>query len=621
MYVVGTAGHVDHGKSALVKALTGIDPDRLREEQERGMTIDLGFAWLRLPDGEQVSIVDVPGHERFIKNMLAGVGGIDLALLVIAADEGVMPQTREHLAILDLLQVKRGLLVVTKADLVEEEWLALVGEEVREAVKGTVLAEAPLLVCSAYTGQGLPELVNAIQEALAQTPPKRDLGRPRLPIDRVFTISGFGTVVTGTLIDGTLAVGQEIVVLPGSVHSRLRSLQIHRNRVEAAPAGARVAANLVAVATDDLSRGQVVTLPGWLQPTIALDVRLRVLPDWPHPLEHNSVLLFHTGTAEVQARLRLLDHETLEPGGEGWAQLRLDSPVALAKGDFFILRSPIGTLGGGQVVEPHAPRHRRFHPTTLTRLESLLDSDLEAVLRSTVEQREPVTVRELALRSHLRLEQVQPVLAQVVAAGDLIALGGSPAAPGTLLFTRQGWEVATKQALDAVEAYHKAYPLRPGLPREELKSRLRLPPVAFGPALERWLAEGTLVEAGSAVRLPGHLASLTPSQEAKAAAFLARLEASPFAPPTDQQLEPELLAYLLHSGRAVRVGEDVIFPATTYQEAVARIRSALEEQGTITVAQVRDLFGSSRKYALALLEHLDEIKVTRRIGDERRLNR
>ena len=622
MYVIGTAGHVDHGKSALVKALTGIDPDRLREERERGMTIDLGFAWLRLPNGEQVSIVDVPGHERFIKNMLAGVGGIDLALLVVAADEGVMPQTREHLAILDLLQVKRGLLVVTNADLVEEEWLALVAEEVREAVAGTVLEGARLVVCSAYTGRGLPELVDAIQASLADLPAKRDLDRPRLPIDRVFTISGFGTVVTGTLIDGALSAGQEVVVVPGGLRSRLRSLQIHRSRVEQAPPGARLAANLVGLATEDLARGQVVTTPGWLQPTTALDARLRLLADWPHPVAHNSVLLFHSGTAEVQARLRLLDCEELRPGEQGWGQLRLDAPVAVAKGDLFILRAPTGTLGGGQVVDPHAARHRRFHPATVASLEQLLDGDLESVLRSTVEQREPVTVRDLALRSHLRFEQVLPVLADLIAAGDLAPLGGRLDEPATWLFSRGRWHALTDQAVEAVAAYHRAYPLRPGLPREELRSRLRsLPTPAFAPALERWLFEGSLAEAGSALRLPDHRAALTADQEVKAAAFLARLGASPFAPPTDHALEPELLAYLLHSGRAVRVAEDIIFPATSYQEAVTRIRTALEAQGSITVAQVRDLFGSSRKYALALLEHLDELKVTRRVGDERRLNR
>src|SRR5690242_14053706 len=332
MSCIGTAGHVDHGKSTLVKALTGIDPDRLREERERAMTIDLGFAWLQLPGGPEVSIVDVPGHERFIKNMLAGVGGIDAALLVIAADEGPMPQTAEHLNILHLLGVERGLVVLTKRDLVDRDWLDLVQEEVRDRLAGTTLAGAPLVAVSARTGAGLPELKTAIATLLAGTTPRLDKGRPRLPIDRVFSVAGFGTVVTGTLNDGSLHIGQEVEVVPGELHSRVRGLQSHKHKTETAAPGGRVAVNLGGLAVEDLRRGQVVTTPGWLQPTVRIDARLHLLADAPKPLAQNALLDFFAGAAESSCRVTLLDTEKLEPGHAGWVTLRLAEPVAVVKG-------------------------------------------------------------------------------------------------------------------------------------------------------------------------------------------------------------------------------------------------------------------------------------------------
>src|SRR5919201_1774033 len=369
MRVIGTAGHVDHGKSSLIQALTGIDPDRLQEEKARGMTIDLGFAWLRLPNGVEVSIVDVPGHERFIHNMLAGVGGIDIALLVIAADEGVMPQTREHAAILDLLGISNGVVALTKCDLVEQDWLDLVQADVEEFLQQTTLAGAPIVPCSATTGDGLDHLREVLQELLARERSRPNTGRPRLPIDRVFTVAGFGTVVTGTLVDGELRIGQEVEVQPGRLRARVRGLQSHKKKVEVAPAGTRTAVNLGGVAVEDLQRGQVLAAPGALQPTRALDARLRTIRD-AHPVRHNAEVTFHTGAAETPARLILLEHDQLQPGQEAWAQLRLQDAVALAKGDLFIIRlpSPSMTIGGGSVVEPHARRHRPPQPTVLDRL-------------------------------------------------------------------------------------------------------------------------------------------------------------------------------------------------------------------------------------------------------------
>ena len=355
MYVIGTAGHVDHGKSTIVQALTGIDPDRLQEEKERGLTIDLGFAWLRLPGGNEVSIVDVPGHERFVNNMLAGVGGIDLALLVVAADESVMPQTREHLAILDLLNIRRGLVALTKKDLVDDDWLALVTADVEEVLKGTTLEGVQVVPVSGKTGEGLPELVSAIEALLQETETRQDLGRPRLPIDRSFTMSGFGTIVTGTLIDGGLNVGQQVALVPAGRTSRVRGLQTHRQKLEQASPGRRVAANLTGIAHEDISRGDVLTTSGWLKPTTAVDVHLKVIADAPRPIRHNMFATVHTGSSETVARVRLLEKQVAEPGESTWAQLKLDRPVAVVKGDYFVVRSNQTTLGGGNVVDPHAP--------------------------------------------------------------------------------------------------------------------------------------------------------------------------------------------------------------------------------------------------------------------------
>ncbi len=314
MFVLGTAGHIDHGKSLLVKALTGIDPDRLREEKERGMTIELGFAWLKLPGGREVGIVDVPGHERFVKNMLAGVGGIDLALLIVAANEGVMPQTREHLAILDLIGVKRGIAVITKKDLVDEELLTLVRMEVEELIATTTIAGAPVVAVSAVTGEGLPELLAAIDKMLDKTEPRPDLGRPRLPVDRIFTMVGSGTVVTGTLIDGTLSVGQEVEIVPSGLKSRIRGLQTHKSKITSASPGSRVAANLVGVNTSELERGDVVTRPGWLKPTKLVTVKLKLISYLQRPLPHGASVSFHTLAAETMAKVRLLEGDELRPG-------------------------------------------------------------------------------------------------------------------------------------------------------------------------------------------------------------------------------------------------------------------------------------------------------------------
>jgi selenocysteine-specific elongation factor len=615
MFVLGTAGHVDHGKSALVQALTGIDPDRLREEKERGMTIDLGFAWLKLPSGREVSIVDVPGHERFIKNMLAGVGGIDLALLVVAADEGVMPQTREHLAILDLLRVQRGVVVVTKKDLVDAELLELVVMEVKEVIEPTTLAQAPIVTVSAVTGEGLPDLVATIDHLLDSTPLKRDIGRPRLPIDRVFTMTGFGTVVTGTLIDGQLSVGQEVEIAPHGLRSRLRGLQTHKTKVEVVGPGRRVAANLSGVATTQLARGDVLTNPGWLVSTAAADAKVRLLPNLGHPLKHNTTVTFHSNALEVETKTRLLDKEVLKPGESGWAQFALARPVALVKGDLFIIRSSKDTLGGGEIVDAHPKRHRRFHDGTIKGLAAREKGSSEETVLAILEAKEPVALEELWHQSSLSRREAEEVVKSLASGGKLVLLGDK--GPQTSLFSATGWHRLADKVKQVVGDHHRRFPLRRGLPKEELRSRLGISLQSFPAALRQLVRDGALVEEEKAVRLPSYHVQLNKEQKTAVDAYLKALSQSPYSPSSETGIDPELLDYLMEQRQVVKLAGNVIFTASAYDEMVQRVINHIKANDKITVAEVRDLFHTSRKYALALMEHLDEQKITRRVGDER----
>jgi len=642
MRVIGTAGHVDHGKSTLVHALTGIDPDRLREEKEREMTIDLGFAWLTLPNGEAVGIVDVPGHRDFIENMLAGVGGIDAALFTIAADEGVMPQTREHLAILDLLGVDRGDVALTKADALEsmnesEEWIDLIVSDVADTLAGTSLEGASIIPVSAHTGQGLEDLLVALQETLAQAKPRRDRGRPRLPVDRVFSISGFGTVVTGTLTDGCLETGQEVAVLPQGLKARVRGLQTHKQKIERATPGSRVAINLSGVDKTDLKRGDVVTIPGWLRPTTLVDVRLRYLPDVlrpnlkqyaRRPLRHNTNFKFFSGAAEVMARLRLLGQKKLPAGQQGWAQLELQEPVPLVKGDRFIVRipSPPTTVGGGIVVDPHPGRkHRRFAPRVIDRLETLAQGSPAEIMLQTLERSGPTPARELLSSSNLG-EGAPEALTQLLGEGQAAPLGSKTearrlATSGQLIASRSWWSALVEQLSSKLAAHHRQYPLREGMGREALRSGLKLEPKVFDAGLARASEAELIVEEGATVRLPSHEVRLNPEQQQKTRALLARFHKQPYTTPSYKEsvaaVGEEVLGVLIARGTLVQVSPAVLFLPETYEEMLARVRTYIEREGSITLAQTRDLFKTSRKYAQALLEYLDEAGVTKRVGDER----
>jgi selenocysteine-specific elongation factor len=639
MRVIGTAGHVDHGKSTLVLALTGIDPDRLREEKERQMTIDLGFAWLTLPGGESVGVIDVPGHIDFIKNMLAGVGGIDAALFIVAADEGVMPQTREHLAILDLLQVPAGVVALTKVDTVTEEgWLELIEADLRDTLAGTCLAEAPIIPVSARVGTGLDRLKQALADALASVPPRRDKGQPRLPIDRAFSVAGFGTVVTGTVSDGAFRVGDEVEIVPGDLRARIRSLQSHKKSVELGLPGSRLAINLTGVHPDQLRRGMVVTRPGNLHATPLIDVRLRLIAanspltgEAVAPLRHNQAVDFFSGAAETPARVRLLDAEQIVPGGEGWAQLRLEEAAAVAPGDRFIIRqaSPSITIGGGVIVNPHPRRRwRRFQPDVLAQLDTLARGTPEDLLLHALASAELSPLKATVERSGLDAATAEATLARLIANGQIIALGVvqpplvNSTAPALSL---GGWHALAGRMTDALAEYHAQYPLRPGLGREELKSRMqgreKWPAKLFNELIARAVAEGLIEEAGEYLRRPGFEISFAPEQQAKVDALLAAFRRQPYTPPSMAeaiaQTDADIVSALVYRGTLARLSEDVLFEAKVYDEMVARIVAHIKEHGSMTVAQVRNAFNTSRKYALAIMEYLDEKKITRRVGDER----
>jgi selenocysteine-specific elongation factor len=619
MRVIGTAGHVDHGKSTLIAALTGINPDRLKEEQERQMTIDLGFAWLTLPGGEEISIVDVPGHRDFIENMLAGIGGIDAALLVIAADEGVMPQTREHLAILDLLQIKHGIVVLTKIDLVDDPaWLDLVETDVYTALRDTVLQDAPILRVSSSTRVGFPLLLQTLAMLLEKLPARPDLGRPRLPIDRVFSIPGFGTVVTGTLSDGRLAVGEELEILPSDIHARIRGLQTHRKKEETAVPGSRVAVNLSGVEVEQIRRGEVLARPGQYYPTQRLDVQFRLLADVSSPLHHHTEVKLYTGTAETIADLRLLATDSLNPGDTGWLQLELRTPILAVRGDHYILRrpSPGETLGGGIVVDPQPNRrHKRFDESVLRALENMAQGSPTDVFLQAALALGPALARDVVTRSRLDGPAADLASKELLDGGQLIGL------EDVLIATSQ-WSALKDSVVASLDAYHQTYPLRRGMPREELKSRLKLPPRLFNLAMHRLASENILIEAARWIGIPGHVVRFSPFQQVKVDRLMAQFARSPYAPPSVKECRTlvgeDIYSALLDFGDLVAVSDEVVFHRLDYQTMEEKIHLTLLQKEQISLAEVRDLFQTSRRYAQALLEHLDAIGMTIRDGDFRR---
>jgi selenocysteine-specific elongation factor len=629
MRVIGTAGHVDHGKSTLIAALTGIHPDRLKEEQLREMTIDLGFSWLTLPNNEEVGIVDVPGHRDFIENMLAGIGGIDAALLVIAADEGVMPQTKEHLAILDLLQISSGLIILTKIDLAPDStWLDLIETDIRTAVAHTVLKDAPIIQVSAKTKTGLASLISNLQSLLQEKPTRPDLNRPRLPIDRVFTMSGFGTVVTGTLNDGHLSVGDEVEILPIGLKGRIRGLQTHKKKEETAIPGSRTAINISGIAAEQIQRGEVVTRPNQYQCTRRLDARFKLLKDASSSIQHGDEVKFFVGASETIATLRLLGTEELDPGEEGWIQLELRNPLVTMRGDRYILRrpSPSETLGGGMIIDPLPKgRHKRFDENVLKSLESLAKGTPADVLFESALALHASPVKDVITHSRLEVASAEPALKELLITNSLIALEeGTPTITSDLLvIASPHWETLRGKILHIIESYHKSRSLRRGIPREELKSRLQLSPRVFNAVLKKLITDHLIANHSAFIAMPTHEIKFDSSQQAKVQAMMRKFEQSPFSPPRlkDCQAEvgEEILNALIEMNELIAVSSDVIFRKKDYDLMLSNIQNTLLRNGKITLAEVRDQFNNSRKYAQALLEYLDSIGITVRDGDFRKL--
>jgi selenocysteine-specific elongation factor len=622
--VVGTAGHIDHGKTALVSRLTGVDTDRLKEEKERGISIDLGFAPLVTPAGRRVGIVDVPGHERFVRNMLAGVGGIDCVLLVVAADEGVMPQTREHFAIVKLLGIPRGIVVLTKADLVDDPtWWGEVEADVRALVAGSFLAAAPVVRFSARTGSGAPELLAALDAALAEGVARSDDEPARLPVDRVFTVEGFGTVVTGTLWRGRVAVGDTVAVEPAGRTARVRSVEVHGAPVDAAVAGQRTAIALHGLAKDDVARGDWVLATGSLAATTLLTARIDVLADAPKPLATRQRVRFHLGSGEALARVVLLEGDELAPGESALAQLLLETPVVPARGDRFVLRaySPMRTLGGGTVLEPAAVKRKRGDVRGLAvteRGDSTARVEQALVEAGTMPRREDDLAKALELPAAVVASEVARLVDESVARR----------LPDGRVLAAAGVGAAGARVREELAAYAKAYPLRFGPGRGELKSRLAraLDGGVFDVVLAELVAGGALVARGDRVsEAPGR--ELTGKYAAAADGLVASLESAGMAAPEIATLLPppglnaaeatELVGRLLADGRAVRLDATFLWPASAWDRAVAWVRGHFAGAPELSVADLKAGLGLSRKWAVPLLEALDREGVTRREGNVR----
>jgi selenocysteine-specific elongation factor len=623
MRVIGTAGHVDHGKSTLIEALTGTHPDRLKEEQAREMTIELGFGWLTLPNGEQVGIVDVPGHRDFIENMLAGIGGIDAALLIIAADEGIMPQTKEHLAILDLLGISSALIVLTKTDLASDlSWLELLETDIRLAVSDTALKDSPIIKVSAKNKTGLDLLITNLQSLLENKPHRPNLHRPRLPIDRVFSMSGFGTVVTGTLSDGELKVGDEIEILPSGLKGRIRGLQTHKKKEEVASAGSRTAVNISGIETDSIQRGDVLVHPNQYQATRRIDAKLNLLKDISNSIKHGDEVKFFVGASEGVATLRLLGTEELKAGETGWIQLELREHILAVRGDKYILRrpSPSETLGGGIVVD-HQPkgRHKRFDENVLRSLESLSHGSPAEVLLEATSALGIASIKEVKAKSRLDAEQFEKALDELISNQQIILLEGNKKLD-SLMTSASEFEKIKEKLLQIVEDYHKQYRLRSGIPKEELKNKIKLPAKTFNIILN-FLITNYELRITDTVSKPEHKIKFDEQEQLQIQKLKRKFEENPYATPSVKECQAEvgeeILNALIESDEFIAVSSDVLFRKKDFDEMVEKIKLHIKHNGQITLAEVRDIFSTTRKYAQALLEYLDSIQVTIRKEDAR----
>lgn len=625
--IIGTAGHVDHGKTALIRALTGIETDRIKEEKKRGITIELGFAYLDLPDGEKAGIIDVPGHEKFVKNMLAGAGGIDLALLVVAADEGFMPQTREHLGILSLLGISRGLIVVTKKDLVDEDWLEVVTEDIRSEVAGTFLEFAPILPVSSYTGEGLEELRQAIFQLIEETSQLKNPNTPfRIPVDRVFSIEGFGTVITGTLIEGQMNVGDPVTIYPGGLQTKIRNLQVHSKDVPTAYAGQRVAVNLASIKKSEIEKGDVVAKPASMHTTMMLDIKMTVLKDCQRDIFNGSRLHLYHGAKDILCKVVLLDKEVLSAGEAGYAQLRLEEEIAAKTGDRFVLRfySPLETIGGGIVLDSNPMKHKRNDPQVIRAL-GIKDtgSEKEKICEALREYSSRYETLDF-LKTHTAIDSdvFDSVVSVLLSEKEVYSVNASVVIHKD--FLRQMEQRAEK----LLSAYHAENPLRPGMKRDEFRSKL-FPgqDIACADKITEYMAQDGVVscESGS-VALASFQIEMNASQQKLMNQIEEIYRKAGYAVPSVDEVAAQfpkekgfkqVLESMIADGKLVKVADQIIFHKENHDHALGLATQYIGEHGQITLGELRDLIGSSRKYTVALLEYWDRKNVTKKVGDAR----
>ena len=631
--ILGTAGHIDHGKTSLIKAVTGTDTDRLKEEKERGITIELGFASLDLPSGQHLGIVDVPGHEKFVKNMVAGATGIDIVVMVIAADEGVMPQTREHMEICTLLGVQHGMVVLTKIDMVDDEWLDLVQEDVREFIQGTFLEDAPILTLSSVTGQGIPEFIEHLDELSQNVPERVPSGIFRLPIDRVFTMKGFGTVITGTVISGQVNAGDPIMVYPTGITSKVRGIQVHNQSVNRAEAGMRTAINFQGLEKTAIQRGEVLSSPGALKSSYMVDVSLHFLSSNPKAVKNRTLVRFHTGTSEILGNLILLDREELSPGDNTVAQLRLNTPVALVKEDRFVIRSysPVRTIGGGEVLNPMPKKHKRLQDATVDGLKRLDNQAPEEIIAYLVNESgyQGITFSDLKIMTNLPEKQLEHGLQDLMSKKTIIQ---SEKENRTFIHNEILEQLKT-EILSYLQQYHNAFALKAGMPKEELKTKL--PPTLasklFNLTLNLMIKAEQIVQEENTVRLASHTISLGADQADVRDKILDTYLKSGLQPPYFKELSKtlnigparskEVLMHLVEEGRMVKTKEDLYFHAGAIGDLKNKLVAFLENKGEITTPQFKEMTGASRKYVIPLAEYFDATNVTLRVGDVRKLRK
>ncbi|MBA4395920.1 MAG: selenocysteine-specific translation elongation factor [Syntrophus sp. (in: bacteria)] len=627
--VLGTAGHVDHGKTSLIKAITGIDTDRLKEEKERGITIELGFASLTLPGGQTLGVVDVPGHERFIRNMVSGAAGIDLVVLVIAADEGVMPQTKEHLQICSLLGLKKGLVALTKADLVDEDWQDLVTEDIRTFLKGTFLEASSIIPVSALTGAGLQELLQALHQVASGIEEKGDAGLFRLPIDRVFSMKGFGTVVTGTLVSGNIRTGEDVAVLPHRISSRIRGIQVHNQSVSLAESGQRTAINLQGIEKTTIARGDVLTRPGTLETTRRLDVYFDYLPTNEKKLKHRALVRFHTGACEVMARINFLDRDDIAPGDKAFAQLFLAAPAVIMAGDCFVIRgySPVTTIGGGVVVDPLSRKHKRYSKQTLHELEHLQHGDDLERIATMIERSSfsGIDLHELVIRTGFPQVQLKKRLEALFSQRQAILLDREE----TRVIAFKAYQDTQEKLISEISIFHAKFPLQEGMSRQELRTKVGsfVSPRLFHAVMRDLEKNGRLIVDRENLRLPDHSVHLRGEMEDLRQDIADLYRNAGLAPPSVREVTERFAAQksrvgsvlnvMLKEGSLVKINEDLYFD----QAALARLRedykNLLMKEGKASPVSFKALTGLSRKFIIPLLEYFDMTKLTVRSGEHR----